>query len=156
MKNKLVTWAIILLVIANIVTLGFFWAGRIQHMKEGSPKEFLAEKLKLDENQKKQYFDLAKEHHENAQKIREKIKISKDAFFDLLQKENISDSTKTAAAREVSLHLEELDLCTLEHFKKVRALCNREQKEIFNTVIHQIIGAVNEPSRPNLRPNPPR
>jgi periplasmic protein CpxP/Spy len=155
-KNRLFTWAIILLVIANVFTLGFFWAGRIKQMKEGSPKEFLAAKLKLDENQKKQYFDLAKEHHENAQKIREKIKISKDAFFDLLQKENISDSTKKAAARVVSLHLEELDLYTLEHFEKVRALCNREQKAIFDSLIHQITGVVSEPSQPNMRPNPPR
>jgi hypothetical protein len=155
-KNKLLTWSIVLLVLANLLTIGFYWAGRIHLMNEGSPKDFLASQLNFDENQKKQYFDLAKEHHENAQKIREKIKVSKDAFFDLLQKENISDSTKTAAARVVSLHLEELDLYTLEHFKKVRALCNREQKEIFVSVIHQITGVVSEPSQPKMRPNPPR
>ncbi len=155
-KNKLFIWAIVLLVLANMVTLGFFWTGRMRQMKEGSPKEFLAAKLKFNEYQKKQFFDLAQEHHENAQKIREKIKFSKDAFFDLLKQDNVSDSAKRATARVVSLNLEELDLYTLEHFKKVRALCNQDQKEIFDSVIHQITGAVNEPSRPNMPPNSPK
>jgi cytoskeletal protein RodZ len=152
-KNKLFTWVIVLLVLANILTLGFYWAGRIHLMKEGSPKEFLASQLNFDENQKKQYFDLAEEHHENAQKIREKIKLSKDALFDLLKQPNVSDSTERAAAKTVGINLEELDLYTLKHFKKVRALCNQEQKEKFDAIIHQITGAVNDQPRPPIHPN---
>jgi hypothetical protein len=152
-KNKLFTWVIVLLVLANILTLGFYWAGRIHLMKEGSPKEFLASQLNFDEIQKKQYFDLAEEHHENAQKIREKIKLSKDALFDLLKQPNVSDSTERAAAKTVGINLEELDLYTLKHFKKVRALCNQEQKEKFDAIIHQITGAVNDQPRPPIHPN---
>jgi Spy/CpxP family protein refolding chaperone len=166
-KNKLVLWVIGILVLANLVTLVIFWAGRMHPMSSGSPREFLAEKLNFDENQKKQYFDLAKEHHENAQIIREKIKESKDAFFDLIKEPNVSDSTEKAAARKVSLNLEELDLYTLGHFKKVRAICNPEQKKSFDEIIHQITGAVSDqnnrppmqqngpPPPPNAQPMPP-
>jgi hypothetical protein len=152
-KNKLFTWVIALLVFANLVTIVFYWTGRLHQMNEGSPKEFLASQLKFDEQQKMQYFDLAQEHHENAQKIREKIKISKDAFFDLLKQSNVTDSAQRAAARNVSLNMEELDLYTLEHFKKVRALCNQEQKEKFDAIIHQITGAVTDQPRPPSHPN---
>jgi hypothetical protein len=152
-KNKLFTWVILLLVLANLVTIVFYWAGRLHQMTEGSPREFLVRQLKFDEHQKKQYFDLAQEHHENAQKIREKIKISKDALFDLIKQSNVSDSTQRATARNVSLNLEELDLYTLEHFKKVRALCNQEQKEKFDAIIHQITGTVSESAGPPSHPN---
>lgn len=154
-KNKLVLWVIAVLVLANLVTLVLFWAGRMRPMREGSPRAFLAAKLHFDENQKKQYFDLAEEHHENAQMIRAKIKESKDAFFDLLKQPNVSDSTEKAAARKVSFNLEELDLYTLDHFKKVRALCNPEQKKLFDELIHQITGAVSEQNRPPLQQNGP-
>lgn len=155
-KNKLVLWVIGILVLANLVTLVIFWAGRMHQMRAGSPKEFLAEKLNFDENQKKQYFDLAKEHHENAQVIREKIKESKDAFFDLLKQPNVTDSTEKVAARKVSLNLEELDLYTLDHFKKVRALCNPEQKKLFDEILHQITGAVSDQNnRPPMQQNGP-
>lgn len=155
-KNKLVLWVIGLLVLANLVTLVIFWAGRLHQMKAGTPKEFLAAKLNFDENQKMQYFDLAKEHHENAQIIRAKIKESKEEFFDLLKQPNVSDSTEKAAARKVSLNLEELDRYTLDHFKKVRALCNPEQKKLFDEIIHQITGAVSDQNnRPHMRENGP-
>jgi alpha-N-acetylglucosamine transferase len=154
-KNKLIVWIVGILVLANLVTLVIFWAGRIHQMKEGSPRDFLAAKLNFSEDQKKQFFDLTKEHHENSQKIREKIKESKDAFFDLLKKPNVSDSTKKAAAMTVSLNIQELDLYTFDHFKKVRALCNAVQKISFDELIHQIIGAVNNPNQPQMHPNQP-
>jgi Spy/CpxP family protein refolding chaperone len=153
-KNKLIVWVIVILVLANVVTLVIYWGGHIRQMREGTSKEFLASQLKFDENQKKQYFDLAQDHHENAQKIREKIKISKDAFFDLLKEPNISDSTKRAAAKNVSLNIEELDLYTFDHFKKVLDLCNPEQKKLFDTILHQITGAVSDQNRPS--PPPPK
>jgi hypothetical protein len=151
-KNKMVTWIIVILVLANLVTLVIFWAGRIHQMNDGSSREFLAGKLKFDENQKKQYFELAEAHHKNAQKIRDKIKLSKDAFFDLIKEPNLSDSTLKTAARKVGMNLEELDIYTLEHFKKVRALCNPEQQKSFDTILHQITGAVSDQNRPSPPP----
>ncbi len=151
-KNKWIFWIIGLLVFANLVALVIFFAGSFHEAKQGSPKEFLATKLNFTEQQKRAYFNLAQEHHENAQKIREKIKESKDAFFDLLKESNVPDSTLKAAARKVSVNMEELDLYTFEHFKKVRALCNPEQKKQFDELIHQITGAVSDQSRPQNRP----
>ena len=55
----------------------------------------------------------------------------------------------------VSLNMQELDLYTFDHFKKVRALCNAAQKISFDELIHQIIGAVNNPNQPQMHPNQP-
>jgi len=126
--NKFFAWLIGLLVLANVATIIIFWVGRMHQKRDASPREFLAAKLHFSEDQKKQYFDLANEHHRNAQKIRERIKASKDAFFDLIKNPVFSDSVERAAARNSSIQIEELDLYTLEHFKKVRALCTLEQK----------------------------
>lgn len=152
-KNKIYMWLIAILMLANTLTIFIYWGGRIKEMKENSPKEFLVKELKFDDNQKKQFFALAKEHNENAQIIRRKIKQSKDDFFHLLKDPNATDSIEKFAAQKVSKNIEELDLYTFDHFKKVRALCNEEQKEKFDKIISQITSAVSNQIRPSMKPD---
>lgn len=147
LKNKFGAWLIALLVLANIATLVFYWVGYLKTQKDNSPKEFLAAKLNLSESQKNLYFDLAKEHNENANKIRQEIKISKEQFFELLKSNNVLDSSRDNAALKVSLAIQLLDILTFEHFKKVRALCSAEQKPKFDELIQKMVNAVNRPQQ---------
>ena len=74
-KNKFTAWLIVLLILVNMATLVFYWAGHFKHEQDNSPKNFLAAKLNFTESQKKAYFDLARDHNQNAEKIRQQIKI---------------------------------------------------------------------------------
>jgi protein CpxP len=146
-KNKFIVWFIVFLMVANITTLTFYWAGQIKNQKDNSPKEFLAKKLNFDESQKATYFDLAKEHNENAKMIRDQIKINKDLFFQLLKSDTVDDRSRNNAALQVSLSIQSLDILTFEHFKKVRALCTNEQKPNFDALVQKMVISVNSPQR---------
>ncbi len=147
LNNKFVAWLIAILIIANVATLVFFWVGHIKNQRDNSPKEFLAKKLNFNEIQKNAYFDLAKAHNENAKIIRDQIKINKDHFFQLLKSDTVIDSSRNNAALQVSLSIQSLDILTFEHFKKVRALCTKEQKPIFDELIQKMVNSVNNPQR---------
>lgn len=146
-KNKFTAWLIVLLILANIVTLVFFWLGHFKLERDNAPKEILAKELHFSEDQKNIYFDLAKEHHEAAEIIRTQIKFNKDNFFQLLKSDKIIDSTRNNAALKVSLSIQSLDILTFEHFKKVRAICTNEQKPKFDELVQHIINTVNNPQQ---------
>ena len=146
-KNKITSWIIAILIIANIATLLYFWVGHFRNQKMNSPREFLAKKLNFSDNQKSIYFNLAKEHNQSANKIRAQIKIDKDNFFKLLQSDQISDSVRNNEALKVSLSIQSLDILTFEHFKKVRAICSEEQKPKFDELIQKMVNSVNSPQQ---------
>lgn len=146
-KNKITTWVIALLILANITTLVFYWIGHFRNQRNNSPKEFLAKKLDFNDSQKNQYFDLAKEHNENAQKIRQQIKIEKELLFELLKSDKNIDSTRNDAALKISIAIQSLDILTFEHFKKVRALCTKDQKPKFDELIQKMVQSVNGPQQ---------
>jgi len=143
LNNKIVGWLIGLLILANIATLTFFWIGHLKNQRNNSPKEFLAKSLHFSETQKNAYFELAKDHNESANKIREQIKINKEELFQLLKSEKIDDSIKKNAALKISISIQALDMLTFEHFKKVRALCTEEQKPKFDELIQKMVNSVN-------------
>ena len=146
-KNKLTTWFIVLLILANIATLVFYWVGHFNNKRANSPKEFLASALNFTASQRDTYFELAKAHNENAKKIREQIKTDKDDFFQLLKSDSLVDSIRNNAALQVSLSMQSLDILTFEHFKKVRALCTETQKREFDKLMQKMVNAVNSPQQ---------
>jgi len=155
-KNKLLTWLVLLLLVANAATIAFFWFNRNQKPPlpmKGGPKEFLIKELKLDSNQKIQLDVLVKAHRDSADILRKKVREAKENMFDLL-KQNVSDSAKQNAARAVSLLTEQLDLLTFDHFQKIRALCNPQQQQKFDGIIQDITRMIGQP-QPPMRPGGP-
>lgn len=156
-KNKLMTWLLLLLLVANAATITLFWLGRKKQPPQPnrSPKEFLIKELKLDARQQEQFALLVKEHRDGAEQLRVKIKKAKEAFFDLLGANGVTDSIKQAAAKQVSVQTEQLDLFTLDHFQKVRALCTGEQQKIFDGIIKEVIGMMGQQRPPGDERPPP-
>jgi Spy/CpxP family protein refolding chaperone len=157
-KNKLLTGLVVLLLVANAVTITMFWLGRPKHPSpsKGSPREFLVNELKLDAKQQEQFDMLRKAHHEAADQLRDKIKNAKEAFFDLLKQQNVTDSAKQEAAKAVSVNTEALDLLTLNHFQKIRALCTSEQQKKFDEIIQQVASRIGQPRPPGVPDNGPQ
>ncbi|MDZ4796241.1 MAG: Spy/CpxP family protein refolding chaperone [Bacteroidota bacterium] len=163
-KNKALTWLVVLLLIANAATITMFWLGKPKQRVEPKkqPKDFLIKELKLDTSQQIQLEVLVKEHRAAVNKLRKKVKEAKSNFFDLLKEQNVSDSTKKNAAAAVSIITEDIDLLTLNHFQKVRSLCNPEQQKKFDEIIQQVTGMMGQQGPPkgpggpgNDRPPPP-
>jgi protein CpxP len=152
LNNKIVAWLIGMLILANIATLTFFWIGHLKNQKDHSPREFLAKGLNFSDSQKNAYFDLAKNHNESANKIREQIKIDKENLFKLLKTDQIVDTVKNNAALKVSLSIQSLDILTFDHFKKVRALCTEKQKPKFDKLIQKMVNSINKTQKGYPKP----
>jgi periplasmic protein CpxP/Spy len=157
-NNKLLTWLVILLLAANAATITMFWLTRPKHAAppprmgdKMRPAEFLEKELGLDSSQREQLRELIMKHRDSADKIREKITTAKNAFFDLLREANPADSSLQSASLAANPHIQELDLLTFNHFKKVRAICNPAQQQKFDSVIHTVVKMMNSP-RPGSPP----
>jgi protein CpxP len=158
MKNKLFTWLLGLLLLANAVTLVFFWLDRTKpgNGPKAGAAGFLIEQLNFNEQQQQQFEVLAKEHRLKAQALRPKISAAKDAMFELVKQQGVSDSVKQAAAEKASLYMKELDLYTLEHFEKVRALCDTQQQKKFDEILNQLTMVIANQRPPGERGKGPK
>ncbi len=160
-KNKLLTWLVALLLIANAVTIAMFWLGRHKNLPPpppGGAKDFMVRELKLDSAQQDQLEALVKAHRQAADSIRKMIKVAKDSFFALVKQPNVSDSIKLAAARAASKLTEQLDVITLDHFQKIRALCTADQQKKFDDILLQVttmMAPPPPPHHPGGKPGPP-
>ncbi len=154
-KNRLLVWLVALLLIANAATIAMFWLGKTKRPPEPRRPEsdFLVKELKLDSGQQAKFELLRKEHRSAVDSLRAKVKEAKDQLFDLVKDLAATDSMKQTAAAAVSVITEKIDLYTVEHFQKVRAICNPEQQKHFDEMLHQITSMMAPP--PPKRPDRP-
>ncbi|MFN8291923.1 MAG: periplasmic heavy metal sensor [Chitinophagaceae bacterium] len=146
-KNKLLTWLVILLLLANAATITMFWLNRKQRppAPKGSPKEFLVNELKLDAKQQEQLEALMKAHRQAAEEIRGKVKAAKDSLFALVSRPEAPDSVKQTTAAAAGHYLEQLDVLTLNNFQQIRALCNPVQQKKFDEIIQEVLRMMSQP-----------
>lgn len=155
-KNKLLTWLVVLLLVANVATITMVWLDKNRQnvRPKGAPAEFLIKSLNLDSKQQAQLDVLRKAHRSAVQPLRNLVKESKDAFFDLLKESNISDSVKQLAAKKISVLTEEIDLVTFNHFLKVRAICRPDQQLKFDAIIDEVINMMVQQQGGQIGPPP--
>lgn len=144
-KNKILVWAVIFLIIANVAVLATIL---IMHNKQGhqrgTPADYLVKELDLNEDQQNKLHTLAKEHHEQSEKIKEQIKKSRENFFNLIsQSKNDSskniDSLRLTFLSETTTKLRELEQLTFDHFKQIRAICTPQQQKKFDEIIEDVL-----------------
>ncbi|MCF8215184.1 MAG: periplasmic heavy metal sensor, partial [Chitinophagaceae bacterium] len=86
-KNKFFTWLVATLLVANAVTILFFWINRPERMQgpKGSPREFLVHALELDSSQLDAFQALIEEHQASARPLKNEIRSAKENLFQLLK-----------------------------------------------------------------------
>ena len=158
-KNKLLTWLVATLLLANAVTILFFWINKPPKMKDakGSPREFLVHELELDSSQLLAFQDLIEAHQASARSLKKDIRIAKENLFQLLKQPVIPEPDKIKAVQAITLKIQELELLNLDHFQKLRVLCNDKQKIKFDGLLDQlaVMMAETRPPRTGMPPPPP-
>ncbi len=156
-KNKWLIAVIILLLLANIGTLVFFWLNRPGANKppqQDAAAEYIIRETGFDKQQEAQYRKLIEEHQSQVRQIRDSIRVAKDRFFKLVEQDNTSDSLKEALAKQASDLTATLDLTTLHHFEQVKAICRPDQLKKFESIIGEAVKMMG-PQGNNGRPGPP-
>lgn len=142
-KVKTLTILVVLLLIINVVTIAGTWRIIDPSNKKLIPpppstKDYIVAKLGLNESQQEVFESLRIAHFEEMNKLQQQILIEKEAMFDLL-KSPLPDTAMTYTHIANIMQKEErLEHITFEHFRKVRAICNDEQKQHFDAILEQI------------------
>ena len=157
-KNKFLTWLVVTLLVANAVTILFFWINRPERMQgpKGSPREFLVDALELDSSQLDAFQALIEKHQASARPLKKEIRTAKENLFQLLKQPVIPGPEKMKAVQAITLNIQALELLNLDHFQQLRALCNEKQKKKFDGLLDQLAGLMATPSNADgHRPPPP-
>ena len=156
-KSKIVSAVVIILLIANMISMGIFWLKKDQRPPRnngGNTADFLIKELKLDSAQQKLYQQLREEHRDQLEKLKEETRNAKDAFFNLLNKDAVSESDLQTAAANAATKQQQIDIITFNHFKKVRGICTDEQKKKFDAIIQEAL-RMQGPGAPDQHHGPP-
>lgn len=140
-KSKVLTFAVIVLFLINIVTLSFFiFKGQNSDEMRGKrpmPREIVIKKLHFDAEQVAQYKDLIKTHSDSISKIDDKIKMYKNNLYKELydsDNQNIVDTLfiqiATAQTSIEKLHY--------NHFLDIKKLCKPEQLKDYEALTNEL------------------
>ncbi len=153
-KNKLLTWLVATLLVANAVTILFFWINRPERMQDPkeSPREFLVRALELDSSKLDAFQALIEEHQASARPLKNEIRSAKENLFQLLKQPVIPNLEKMKAVQAITDKTKALELLNLEHFQQLRALCNEKQKRKFDGLLDQLAGLMAESRAPKGPP----
>ena len=161
-NNRWLTIITLLLLTANIVTLALLWTNKKPDKEHFNPPpppqpggqvfEFITRELQLDSTQQETYRKLRDEHQSQVRPLQDSIGRAKDSFFDLLKQETVADSLVESASKKIGNLEQQRDIFTFRHFQKLRAICNKEQKIKFDSVIQQALRQMAPPrgSRPGM------
>jgi protein CpxP len=161
-NNRLLSLITLLLLTANIVTLGYLWTHRSAVVKEPIPQqppggpvfEFLTKELQLDSLQQQAYKVLRDEHQSGQRPLQDSIRKAKDALFELLKMQNPPDVLVQAQSAKAAAAEQQLDLFTFKHFQKLRAICTAAQQKKFDEIIQDILRRM-APAKRQQGPPPP-
>ncbi|MDQ6755479.1 MAG: hypothetical protein M3004_00935 [Bacteroidota bacterium] len=148
-KNRSLILIIIFLLVSNIAILIFFIflsgdrRGHFRNDKKGI-LTFLQNDIGFNKQQMDQYQKLKDAHMQKIKPFFEEIRSAKDSFYNLLYRDNISDSAITNAATVIGEKQISLDMQMFKYLKTIRSLCTPEElpkfDSQFKTVVERMTG----------------
>ncbi len=96
---------------------------------------FLIEQLKFNNEQTQKFKELRREHQQIVRPLMDSIRMLKDDYFDLINVEQIDTSKLIEFSLLITEKHRRVDIATFYHFKKIREICNNEQRQKFNDII---------------------
>ncbi len=154
-KNKLITYLVVLLLVANSIAMGMYWWQQYSNGPQATSAKdnlgasaFLIEKLGFDSGQLVVFNELQLKHRQAIRAVRDSMHFAKDQFFNLLGKDSVTEQELVAGASLAANKQIQLDRITFDFFKSVQALCRPDQKIIFREIIQEALRIMGRPAPP--------
>jgi Spy/CpxP family protein refolding chaperone len=145
--NKILTIAVILLLLVNAVMLIMMVRSRGHHdMKKqgGGPFDMMVKELNMTEQQQTDFKKLKDEHFAAISPVFDSVKTLKKSLFGLVKQENLDDSLVSQYSRLISEQRAIADRLTINHFRKVRALFSGDQQKKFDDFVQKMMDRHNQ------------
>ncbi|MBM3415423.1 MAG: periplasmic heavy metal sensor [Bacteroidetes bacterium] len=142
-NNKLLTIAVIALLLSNIGLVAFMLTGKSskgdrRHGRR-EPFEMMVKELNMTEQQQKEYKQMKEEHMKNVRPLFDSVRAAKSAFFTLIKDSTATDSLIHVYSRRISEKQAALDKITFTHFRNVRKLFTAEQQPGFDSFMQKMM-----------------
>ncbi|MCF6132125.1 periplasmic heavy metal sensor [Flavobacterium wongokense] len=141
-KTKLLTIAVIGLLVINFGTLGFLLLnGKGHHPPHGGrpePKEVIIDKLHLDANQQKEYAKLIEWHHSEIERLDENIRHAKNELYSQLNQPEINSKIRDLLIADINSNQKKIEETHFKHFADIKKLCRKDQMDEFNSLTEEL------------------
>lgn len=155
-KIKLLTYAVIGLLLLNVGIIGFLFFSRQNKNPEENhrkPKEFISEKLHFDANQNEKYesiIPIYKDKIDSLDAINKKLK--SELYFQL-KLQVVNSATKDSIITLFLANQKRIEQLHFKHFQDIKSICKISQLEDFNALTQELCKMF---SNQNSKPHPPR
>jgi Spy/CpxP family protein refolding chaperone len=142
--NRILTIAVVLLLLVNVAMLIFMLKGRDHHPArfeggKGGPFDMMVKELNMTEQQQTDFKKLKAEHFKNIGPVFDSIKTLKKSLFDLVRTETINDSAVSKYSGLIAEQQALVDKATINHFRKVRAMFSGDQQKKFEEFVQKMM-----------------
>ncbi len=141
-KTKLLTVAVIGLLVINLGTLGFLLLGpkghKPPHGGRPEPREIIIEKLHFDAGQQKEYGKLIQWHQGQIEQLDNNIRKAKNELYTLLSQPEINQKAKDSLIGVINANQTKVEQTHFKHFEDIRKLCHQNQMEDFNALTEEL------------------
>ena len=155
-KIKLLTYAVIGLLLLNVGIIGFLFFSRpnrnpeVNHRK---PKEFISEKLHFDANQNEKYesiIPIYKDKIDSLDAINRKLK---SELYSQLKLQVVNSAIKDSIITLFLANQKQIEQLHFKHFLDIKNICKASQLNDFNALTQELGKMF---SNQNSKPHPPR
>jgi Spy/CpxP family protein refolding chaperone len=142
--NRILTIAVILLLLVNVAMLIFMFKGRGHHPArfdggKGGPFDMMVKELNMTEQQQADFKKLKAEHFKNIGPVFDSIKTLKKSLFELVKTETVNDSAVSKYSSLIAGQQALVDKATINHFRQVRALFSGDQQKKFDDFVQKMM-----------------
>lgn len=147
-------WTVAILFILNLALLATIWFKPSADYGgagpgEEQPNQLIQSRLHFTEQQISQFDILRERHHDSIMILQRKGRALRKEYFDNLRHPETADSsTVDAIGSAIADNQKQIEFVTYRHFRQVRALCNEQQKVIFDDIIDDVLRMMSRQHRP--------
>ncbi|MCX6317251.1 MAG: Spy/CpxP family protein refolding chaperone [Bacteroidetes bacterium] len=141
-SNKMLTIAVILLLITNIALVAILVLGKDKKDRRGGREEafeMMVKELSMTDAQQKDYKAMKEAHMKDSKPLFDSLRTARNAFFALVKDTAVTDSIMAVYSQRISERQAAIDKNIFAHFKKVRNLFTPEQQPKFDTFVQKMM-----------------
>ena len=143
-SNKILTIAVVLLLLVNIAMLVFMFRGKKSHDfsrrgGKGGPFDMMVKEMNMTEQQQTEFKNLKEDHFKAIRPVFDSIRTLKQSLFGLVKDESATDSVIANYSNMIASQQSIIDKLTIAHFRKVRAMFSGDQQKKFDDFVQKMM-----------------
>ncbi|WP_163401074.1 Spy/CpxP family protein refolding chaperone [Flavobacterium fluviatile] len=140
-KIKVLSYAVIILVILNLSIIFFFMIMKPRESRglRNGPRVMIMERLHFDEQQRKEFHVIIEEHKDKINVVEDEIQHTKENLYLQLSQSEVDLKVKDSLISVLGDLQQQIELARFEHFKQIRKICNTpEQRGDFKDLMIEL------------------